>query len=111
LEDRIDGAGLFPEVVAGSPESKLFESQRCHKFEKPTIFLTARVHPGEVQSSYVLKGLVDFLMSHSKQAKKALEHYNFKIIPLLNPDGVARGYYRLDTHNHNLNRFYLDPDP
>ena len=40
-----------------------------------------------------------------------LEKYTFKIITLINPDGVARGYFRLDTHNHNLNRFYLDPDP
>jgi hypothetical protein len=40
-----------------------------------------------------------------------LELYNFKIVPLLNPDGVARGYFRLDTYNHNLNRFYLNPDP
>lgn len=24
---------------------------------------------------------------------------------------MARGYYRLDTGNHNLNRFYLNPCP
>jgi len=80
-------------------------------FDKPVVFLTARVHPGEVQSSHVLNGIVDFLLSKSQQASILLEKYTFKIIPLLNPDGVARGYYRLDTHNHNLNRFYLNPDP
>lgn len=50
-------------------------------------------------------------MSKTAQAKVLLEKYVFKIVPLVNPDGVARGYYRLDTHNHNLNRFYLNPCP
>jgi hypothetical protein len=40
-----------------------------------------------------------------------LELYSFKIVPILNPDGVSRGYFRLDTYNHNLNRFYMSPDP
>jgi hypothetical protein len=35
----------------------------------------------------------------------------FKIVPCLNPDGVARGYWRVDTNNKNLNRVYSDPDP
>jgi cytosolic carboxypeptidase protein 5 len=30
---------------------------------------------------------------------------------MLNPDGVYRGYYRLDTFAQNLNRFYIDPSP
>ena len=47
-EDIIEGEGLFPTLTEGSLESEIFSTQRCFKFDKPTIFLTARVHPGEI---------------------------------------------------------------
>ena len=47
-EDTIEGHGLFPEIKPGTPEAEIFSDKRCHKFDKPTIFLSARVHPGEV---------------------------------------------------------------
>lgn len=40
-----------------------------------------------------------------------LENFVLKIVPLLNPDGVERGYWRNDTQGLNLNRVYAEPCP
>ena len=37
-------------------------STRSWIFNKPVVFLSARVHPGEVPSSHVLNGLIKFLL-------------------------------------------------
>jgi murein tripeptide amidase MpaA len=62
--------------------------------------LTARVHPGESPASFVLNGIINFILNEiSEQARMIREKFVFKIIPILNPDGVYRGYYRHDTKN------------
>lgn len=58
---------------------------------RPLIFLSARVHPGETNASWVMKGTLEFLMSTSPLAASLREAYIFKIIPMLNPDGVVNG--------------------
>lgn len=58
----------------------------------------------------MLQGVLDMLTDfESVHSKILLDNYVFKIIPVLNPDGVARGYWRMDTLGHNLNRFYKEP--
>lgn len=47
-EDKIEGPGLFPDIEPGSKEAQIFSANRSYKFDKPTVFLSARVHPGEV---------------------------------------------------------------
>lgn len=58
---------------------------------RPYIFLSARVHPGETNASWVMKGTLEYLTSSNPSAQSLRESYIFKIIPMLNPDGVING--------------------
>lgn len=50
-EDYINDPIMHPE-----------KEERALLFSKPIVFLSARVHPGEVPSSHVLNGLLNFLL-------------------------------------------------
>ena len=98
--------GLFPEAH-GDPTTRPFKF-----LQKPTIFISSRVHPGETPASFVLSGIWKFLTNEKNpQSRVIRDMFVFKIVPMLNPDGVYRGYYRLDTLAQNLNRFYISPSP
>ncbi|XP_052865255.1 cytosolic carboxypeptidase 6 [Anopheles cruzii] len=69
------------------------------------VVILARLHPGESPASYVVQGLIEFLAAASQPIAKALrEHVVFKIVPMLNPDGVFLGNNRCNVVGHDLNR-------
>eukprot|EP00397_Hematodinium_sp_SG-2012_P028403 GEMP01029902.1.p1 GENE.GEMP01029902.1~~GEMP01029902.1.p1 ORF type:complete len:465 (+),score=54.38 GEMP01029902.1:192-1586(+) len=76
---------------------------------KPHVLATARVHPGETPSQFMLFGMLRFLLSDSPTAKMLRETLVFKFVPMLNPDGVYLGKYRTNSYGYNLNRFYQNP--
>lgn len=64
------------------------------KIQKKGVVITARVHPGESVGSWMMKGVIDFLTSDTIEAQALRKLFVFKIIPMLNPDGVINGNYR-----------------
>lgn len=89
----------------------LFQSNvpRVFKSYKPVIFISARVHPGETPASFLLDGLLMVILGNDTRGHLLRSNFVFKIIPVLNPDGVYRGNFRVDQNGVNLNRCYQDP--
>lgn len=97
-------------TITAVPESKYHE-HICQFRNRPYIFLSARVHPGETNASWVMKGTLEYLMSNNPTAQTLRETYIFKIVPMLNPDGVINGNHRCSLSGEDLNRQWQSPNP
>ena len=87
------------------------EEPRARQFsrDKEIVFVTARVHPGETPAAHICNGVINFLTSNDPRATILREIFVFKVVPMINPDGVRRGHFRSDQFGVNLNRKYQDP--
>ncbi|PRP74462.1 hypothetical protein PROFUN_06591 [Planoprotostelium fungivorum] len=78
---------------------------------RPVVVLTSRVHPGESQASTMMQGCIDFLLGDSDEASWLRDRMVFKVIPMLNMDGVVEGNHRCSLSAVDLNRQWIDPSP
>ncbi|XP_007504416.2 cytosolic carboxypeptidase 3 isoform X2 [Monodelphis domestica] len=88
-------------VLTISTPLKNIESRK-----RKVVILTARVHPGETNSSWIMKGFLDYILGDSSDAQLLRDTFIFKVIPMLNPDGVIVGNYRCSLAGQDLNRCY-----
>ena len=102
IGETLDGNKIYMLIITNFNDS--FETIA----NKKAIILTGRVHPGESNSSYVIQGLIEFLLSNEPKAEYLRKHFIFKIIPMLNPDGVIRGNFRMNSVGKDLNRMWTE---
>ncbi|EAR84316.2 zinc carboxypeptidase family protein (macronuclear) [Tetrahymena thermophila SB210] len=93
--------------ITSSKNPKLTKNKK----KKKVIFIIARQHPGETPSSFVCEGFISYLLTDTIQAKYLLDNYIFKIVPMMNPDGVVVGNSRCNLSGSDLNRKWDNPDP
>lgn len=79
--------------------------------QRVVVIISSRVHPGETNSSWIAQGIIQHLTGESREAQELREKFIFKIIPMLNPDGVINGNYRTSLSGMDLNRRWSTPDP
>ena len=77
-----------------TPHRKDTEVRRCAKRE---VIISARVHPGETPAQFVVDGLLAAVLADGPVGQALREAYVWRVVPCLNPDGVARGHYRMGS--------------
>jgi len=97
-------SGLPIEIITITPSN----TSRLDK--RKVIFITARTHAAEVAGSFKIEGILHFLTGDSTEAKGLREVYIFKIVPMLNPEGVLCGNYRCTLTGTDLNRRWDCPN-
>jgi hypothetical protein len=77
---------------------------------KYKIYIIAQQHSGETIATYVTEGLINYLLDETDPtAAKLRQSYIFKIIPLMNPEGVYYGISRYTPfRGAGMNQFDLN---
>jgi hypothetical protein len=71
---------------------------------KKVVWLMARQHSWEAGTSWAAEGAIRFLLSAGASAARIRRDTVFKILPMCDPDGVARGGVRFNRFGFDLNR-------
>ena len=77
---------------------------------KKTILLMAMQHAGEDAGTFYLEGLINFLLTDDADAINARKQFIYKLIPMMNPDGVFHGTTRYNSEMEDLNNIWLSEE-
>jgi murein tripeptide amidase MpaA len=77
---------------------------------KRKIWMIARQHPGESMGSWFAEGFCESLLDpDNSMAQSLLREATVYVVPMMNPDGVARGHLRTNAAGTDLNRAWAEP--
>ena len=111
-KDRIRKTVLVKTLAGNNCEMVIitnFNSRPELIAQRRAVILTSRVHPGESNASYMIQGTLEYLVGNEEGARYLRDNFVFKIVPMLNPDGVIVGNYRCSLSALDLNRQWINP--
>eukprot|EP00927_Polykrikos_kofoidii_P006342 TRINITY_DN12577_c0_g1_i3.p1 TRINITY_DN12577_c0_g1~~TRINITY_DN12577_c0_g1_i3.p1 ORF type:complete len:784 (-),score=134.17 TRINITY_DN12577_c0_g1_i3:98-2449(-) len=113
VEDALRGwktPEALSELAGGTKLAQDLEKPHPFRFPgRAVCFFSGRVHPGETPAQWAINGLLRFVLSDDPRAAILRRRCVFKIVPMLNPDGVALGHTRTSSLGYDLNRCYRNP--
>jgi len=86
-----------------------FSASASELASRKVAVISARVHPGESNASWMMQGLLEAVTADTEQARQLRRSLILKIVPMLNPDGVILGNYRCSVTGVDLNRQWAEP--
>ncbi len=94
------------EILGRSAEGRPIEAVRIGETAEsgPWIVLLGRQHPPEVPGAHALQTFMRHLLEDTEMARRFRSAFRVLAVPNLNPDGVARGHWRLNANHVDLNR-------
>ncbi|MBK8809059.1 MAG: hypothetical protein IPO21_21480 [Bacteroidales bacterium] len=75
------------------------------------IWIHARTHPNEVQSTFVTNEIIEYLLSDDEYITTLREKCIINIVPMINPDGVELGYGRENANQVNIESNWSSASP
>jgi len=79
--------------------------------DKKVVWITGTQHAYEMAAGPVCDGIVATLLEDSDSSKAVLKNYVYRMVPIMNPDGVMHGGYRYNMHDIDLNRNWDEDAP
>lgn len=108
LEQLDSHAHVVKQAIGKTPEGRdivlvTVSNDEISLEDKQIIWIMARQHAWESGTSWVMEGILRYL-TESQEGTAWLNAFVFKLIPMADPDGVARGGVRFNQYGHDLNR-------
>ncbi|MEM7763369.1 MAG: M14 family metallopeptidase [Pseudomonadota bacterium] len=99
-------ADVTPTEIGRSREGRPVQMMTTQPADQPigTVILVGRQHPPELTGALAMIAFVDEVLGDSDLAVRFRSRFGLSIVPLMNPDGVTRGYWRHSTGGVDLNR-------
>ena len=99
--------GTAPFTLGRSLDGRAIEAIRIGRTNAPRlVILLGRQHPPEVTGAIAMQTFVETVVGTA--VRDGLGDVQFLIVPMLNPDGIARGHWRANRGAVDLNRDWGD---